>query len=91
MRQACSDLFPPGYLNRPKQGFALPMAAWMRGPLQGLCSSRLEQLEQSGWIDPAWLQQQWAAFEAGQLNWPRAWCLVVLGEFDQRKNTPLIS
>ena len=91
LRQTCSDLIPPGYLNRPKQGFALPMAAWMRGPLQGLCSSRLEQLEQSGWIDPGWLQQQWAAFEAGQLNWPRAWCLVVLGEFGQRKNMPLIS
>ena len=91
LRQTCSDLIPPGYLNRPKQGFALPMAAWMRGPLQGLCSSRLEQLEQSGWIDPIWLQQQWAAFEAGLLNWPRAWCLVVLGEFDQRKNTSWIS
>ena len=51
--QACSDLFPPGYLSRPKQGFALPMAAWMRGTMRGLCGSRLEQLKQSGWIDPA--------------------------------------
>ena len=86
LRQACSDLFPPGYLNRPKQGFALPMAAWIRGPLRGLCSSRLEQLEQSGWADPDWIQQQWAAFEAGQLTWPRAWCLVVLGEFAHRSS-----
>jgi asparagine synthase (glutamine-hydrolysing) len=88
LRQACADLFPSGYLNRPKQGFALPMAAWMRGPLLELCRSRLEGLQQSGWLDPAWISQQWQAFEAGQLNWPRAWSLVVLGEFAQRERMP---
>jgi hypothetical protein len=31
LRQACADLFPGGYLSRPKQGIALPMATWMRG------------------------------------------------------------
>jgi asparagine synthase (glutamine-hydrolysing) len=85
LRQACADLFPPGYMNRPKQGFALPMAAWMRGPLLELCRSRLESLRQSGWLNPAWISQQWQAFEAGQLNWPRAWSLVVLGEFAHRE------
>jgi asparagine synthase (glutamine-hydrolysing) len=88
LRPACADLFPSGYLNRPKQGFALPMAAWMRGPLLELCRSRLEGLQQSGWLDPAWISQQWQAFEAGQLNWPRAWSLVVLGEFAQRERMP---
>ena len=85
LRQACADLFPPGYLNQPKQGFALPMDAWMRGPLHHLCQSRLQALEQSGWLNPPWIRQQWQAFEAGQLNWPRAWNLVVLGEFAQRE------
>jgi asparagine synthase (glutamine-hydrolysing) len=88
LRQACADLFPPGYTNRPKQGFALPMAVWMRGPLLELCRSRLEGLQQSGWLDTAWISQQWQAFEAGQLNWSRAWSLVVLGEFAQRERMP---
>jgi asparagine synthase (glutamine-hydrolysing) len=87
LRQACADLFPPGYLNQPKQGFALPMDAWMRGPLHHLCQSRLQALEQSGWLNSPWIRQQWQAFEAGQLNWPRAWSLVVLGEFAQRETT----
>ena len=86
LRQACSDLLPPGYLNRPRQRFALPMAAWIRGPLRGSCISRLERLEQSGWVNSAWIQQQWAAFEAGYLDWTRVWCLVVLGEFAQRSS-----
>jgi len=85
LRHACADLFPAGYPHRLKQGLALPMAAWMRGPLRSLCCSRLEPLQQSGLLDSAWISQQWQAFEAGQLPWPRAWILVVLGEFVQRE------
>jgi asparagine synthase (glutamine-hydrolysing) len=85
LREACADLFPPGYLHRPKQGFTLPMAAWMQGPLRQLCQSRLRCLAASGWLQPSWLEQQWQRFEAGQLNWPRAWSLVVLGEFASRQ------
>ena len=85
LRDACADLFPPGYLDHPKQGFALPMARWMQGPLQGLCLARLEALQASGWLDPGWIAQQWQAFEAGQLNWTRAWSLVVLGEWAARQ------
>ena len=88
LRQACLDLFPPGYLNRPKQGFTLPMRPWMLGPLRPLCRERLEQLEACGWLDPRWIQEQWQAFEADQLRWTRAWNLVVLGEFAARASLP---
>ncbi|TVS07910.1 MAG: hypothetical protein EA413_00190, partial [Cyanobium sp. PLM2.Bin73] len=81
LRDACIDLFPTGYLDRPKPGYSLPMASWMGGPLRDLCQGRLETLEHSGWLDPLWISRQWRAFEAGQLPWPRAWSLVVLGEF----------
>jgi asparagine synthase (glutamine-hydrolysing) len=84
LRAACSDLFPPGYLNRRKQGFALPMRPWMLGPLQALCHTRLQSLRGSGLLDPLWIDQQWSSFEAGHISWPRAWSLVVLGEFALR-------
>jgi hypothetical protein len=61
------------------------MAAWMQGPLRQLCQNRLRCLAVSGWLQPSWLEQQWQRFEAGQLNWPRAWSLVVLGEFASRQ------
>ncbi len=85
LREACMDLFPPGYLDRPKQGFTLPMAAWMQGPLHSLCMDRLTALCRSGWLTPDWVLRQWQGFEAGRLNWPRAWSLVVLGEFAARE------
>jgi asparagine synthase (glutamine-hydrolysing) len=84
LRQSCLDLFPSGYLNRPKQGFNLPMRPWMLGPLRPLCQERLDRLEASGWLEPAWIRGQWQAFEADQLRWTRAWDLVVLGEFARR-------
>jgi asparagine synthase (glutamine-hydrolysing) len=84
LREACLDLFPPSYLNRPKQGFTLPMRPWMLGPLRELCQGRIERLQASGWLDPLWVRRQWQAFEADQLRWTRAWNLVVLGEFAQR-------
>jgi asparagine synthase (glutamine-hydrolysing) len=88
LRAACSDLFPPGYLNRPKQGFALPMRDWMLGPLLPLCQNRLQCLRDSGFLNSGWLDNQWASFVAGHLNWPRAWSLVVLGEFAHREPKP---
>lgn len=84
LREACRDLFPAGYLNRPKQGFTLPMRPWMLGPLRSLCLDRLDALEASGWLDPRWIHRQWQAFEGDQLRWTRAWNLVVLGEFAAR-------
>jgi asparagine synthase (glutamine-hydrolysing) len=87
LREACADLFPPSYLHRSKQGFLLPMESWMRGPLRPLCVHRIQALADHGWLDPGWISAQWQAFQAGQLPWPRAWSLVVLGEFAQREKT----
>jgi asparagine synthase (glutamine-hydrolysing) len=86
LRQACADLFPSGYLNRPKQAFALPMAAWMRGSLRPLCLQQLEFLSSTGCLEPAWIRNLWTAFESGALHWSRPWNLVVLGEFVRRKH-----
>jgi asparagine synthase (glutamine-hydrolysing) len=82
---ACRDLFPPGYLDRPTQGFALPMRMWMLGPLHQLCNNRLEALQVSGWLEPWWIAQQWQTFRTGQLHWSHAWSLVVLGEWAHRE------
>lgn len=87
LREACRDLFPPGYLNRPKQGFTLPMRDWMLAPLRELCLDRLDALCGSGWLSPGWVASQWLQFESGKLNWPRAWSLVVMGEFARRHST----
>lgn len=55
LRQALAPLLPKEVLRGPKQGFSIPVAAWLRGPLQGFAREVLsaETLSRQGWLDPA--------------------------------------
>ena len=55
LRQALAPLLPREVLKGPKQGFSIPVAAWLRGPLQGFARETLsaETLSRQGWLDPA--------------------------------------
>jgi asparagine synthase (glutamine-hydrolysing) len=55
LRQALAPLLPKEILRGPKQGFSIPVAAWLRGPLQGFAREVLsaESLARQGWLDPA--------------------------------------
>jgi asparagine synthase (glutamine-hydrolysing) len=55
LRQALAPLLPGEVLRGPKQGFSIPVAAWLRGPLQGFARETLsaETLSRQGWLDPA--------------------------------------
>ena len=78
--RSCSDLFPTDYFRSPNHELSLPMDSWMHGPLYQLCSSRLQALEQSEWLEAEWIRNQWACFKARRGNWQLLWHLVVLGE-----------
>jgi len=55
LRRALAPLLPKEILRAPKQGFSIPVAAWLRGPLQGFARETLsaETLTRQGWLDPA--------------------------------------
>jgi asparagine synthase (glutamine-hydrolysing) len=55
LRQALAPLLPKEILRGPKQGFSIPVAAWLRGPLRGFAHEVLstETLSRQGWLDPA--------------------------------------
>jgi len=54
LRQALAPLLPREILRGRKQGFSIPVAAWLRGPLQGFAREVLsaETLSRQGWLDP---------------------------------------
>jgi asparagine synthase (glutamine-hydrolysing) len=54
LRQALAPLLPKEILRGPKQGFSIPVAAWLRGPLQAFAREVLsaESLARQGWLDP---------------------------------------
>lgn len=58
MRRALRELLPPAVIQRPKKGFGVPVADWLRGPLRPL----LEETVQDGaayqrWFQPAYVQR----------------------------------
>jgi asparagine synthase (glutamine-hydrolysing) len=49
LRRALSGFVPEAILERPKQGFDLPLAQWLRGPLRDLACSRLDEHALTRW------------------------------------------
>ena len=79
---AVRDLLPDDVWNRPKQGFVLPFADWMRGPLASEVGNTLgdsDRLDAVG-LDPAAVRDVWSRFLRGDsgMTWSRPWALYSL-------------
>lgn len=72
---------PPAIVNRPKQGFTLPFAAWMAGPVGPVVRDGLVRLADDGWIARQAPGGIWQAWRNGAIHWSRPWALGVLGQF----------
>jgi asparagine synthase (glutamine-hydrolysing) len=55
---------------RPKQGFAIPLAEWLRGPLRDWAESLLsrESLTRGGLLDVEFVRRHWEAHASGARN-----------------------
>ncbi|MCW5875357.1 MAG: asparagine synthase (glutamine-hydrolyzing) [Anaerolineales bacterium] len=81
LRKAFADLLPPEVAGKGKQGFGIPVGAWLRGPLQGWLHETL--LEPggplAGWLQRETLVQLLAEHAAGkQDHGKRLWALACL-------------
>jgi asparagine synthase (glutamine-hydrolysing) len=83
---ALGDLLPPEIVNRPKMGFTLPYAQWMRRELRGFCESRLWHLAERGTFGGDTILRFWSDFQADRptISWSRLWMLVALEHWLER-------
>ena len=79
--EACRDLLPEQVYRRKKMGFALPMDAWMRGPLKEFKNEGLDEVKRLGLLAPGAVEWIRAEFEDGKIHWTRIWSLVILGHY----------
>jgi asparagine synthase (glutamine-hydrolysing) len=82
--EACRDLLPREVHDRPKMGFVLPMAAWMRGPLAAFVDEGLRTIVEREYLRDDLVGEMHGAFCAGKLHWSRVWALVVAGHYLRR-------
>lgn len=71
LRQVLGRYVPHSLMERPKMGFALPLDAWLRGPLRAWVESLLDpaRLGREGYFHPRPLQAMWQEHLSGRRNW----------------------
>ncbi|MFQ5793193.1 MAG: asparagine synthase (glutamine-hydrolyzing), partial [Acidobacteriota bacterium] len=59
LKQTMAGLLPAEIIHRPKKGFGIPMAKWLRGPLKDLATDLLapDRLRRAGLFQPAEVQR----------------------------------
>ena len=68
LRRILSRHVPPYLFERPKMGFSLPLAAWLRGPLRDWAETLLDErrLRDAGYFEETRIRAAWNGFLAGR-------------------------
>lgn len=84
LREALRGRIPAEILDRPKQGFGIPVGAWLRGPLRAWAESLLDErrLRREGYLSAAVIRGKWAEHLAGTHDRQNEiWAAVVFQEW----------
>jgi asparagine synthase (glutamine-hydrolysing) len=80
LRQALYRHVPRGLIERPKMGFGIPLAEWLRGPLMSWADDLLStsSLRRGNFIDAEIVSRRWAEHRSGQRDWEHhLWCVLM--------------
>jgi len=71
LRQILYRHVPRELVERPKTGFAMPIADWLRGPLRDWVETLLDKnkIHEQGYLKYAPVKQKWDEHLSGQRNW----------------------
>lgn len=71
LRQVLARYAPRALVERPKQGFSVPMAGWLRGPLKLWADALLAEsaLAESGLFNPKPIVRRWREHLEGKADW----------------------
>jgi asparagine synthase (glutamine-hydrolysing) len=71
LRQLLYKYVPKELIERPKQGFGIPLDRWLRGPLRQWAEFLLDadRLRREAYLDPAPIRKKWEEHLSGRRNW----------------------
>jgi asparagine synthase (glutamine-hydrolysing) len=92
LRELLFKYVPRELVERPKQGFGIPIGVWLRGPLRDWAESLLGagRLKSEGYFDTATVRRKWCEHLSGRKNWEhQLWCVLMFQAWlDERAKTP---
>lgn len=81
LRRMLAAIHPLPHLDRPKQGFGVPLEHWLRGPLKAWAEDLLHPslLKAQGILDPVAVRRAWDEHQSGRRNRQYAlWTVLML-------------
>lgn len=88
LRQVLYRHVPSSLIDRPKKGFSVPLAAWLRGPLRDWADSLLDPviLRDQGVFSPDIVQLKWREHLGGRDWSTHLWSVLMLQAWLSHKN-----
>ena len=87
MREVLYRHVPRKLIERPKMGFSVPLARWLRGPLRQWAEALLDpvRLRDGGHFDTVKVRSAWQSFQSGRTsNQDALWCLLMFEAWRDR-------
>lgn len=87
LRQVLARYVPPLLTERAKAGFAVPLDAWLRGPLRAWADDLLneQRLRRAAVLDHALVQRLWQEHQSGRRNHQHVlWALLMFESWRER-------
>ena len=71
LRELLYKYVPQQMIERPKQGFAIPLGEWLRGPLREWAEELLDEkrLVEEGFFNPEPVRRKWSEHLSGKRDW----------------------
>ena len=80
LRQLLYKRIPRELVDRPKMGFGVPLADWMRGPLRDWCEALLDhqRICNEGYFNAELVSKTWNEHLSGKRNWQyKLWIILM--------------
>ncbi len=90
LREVLYKHVPKKLIERPKMGFAVPLAEWLRGPLKDWCENLINEkrLNEEGFFNVSIVRKKWKEHLSKKRNWEnQLWDVIVFQAWlDEQKN-----
>ena len=80
LREILKNYIPEDLYERPKSGFAIPLAQWLRGPLKEWANSLINKktINEEGYFYFENIEKMWSEHLTGRYDWSsRLWCILI--------------